>query len=132
LEFQELIERTKESTKTQKELAKQLTELTKAIKLISEHEFTQIHRSKWSIFLYQLSLGMLFAIGTVIGLATFSWSVYTFFKDSEILRQVVDKQLNSRNFNFSEIREKAVRDAQDTKVLQTETGTTQVIEKINT
>ena len=66
LELQELIENTKQSTKTQKELTKQLSELTNAIKLISEHEFTQIHRSKWRIFLYQLSLGMLFAIGTVL------------------------------------------------------------------
>lgn len=97
---------------SQKELAKELRGLNKAITLISEHEFTQIHRSKWSIFLYQISLGILFAIGTVLGLAIFSWSVYTFFRDTTILKQIVDKQLNSRNFNFSEIRDKAVRDAQ--------------------
>lgn len=111
LEIQELIATTRQASEIQKELTSQFQGLTSAVKLIVEHEFTQIHRSKWRIILYQISLWILFAIGTVLWLALFSWSVYTFFKDSQILRQIVDKQLNSRNFNFTEIRDKASKDA---------------------
>ena len=102
---------------TIKMLSEHLDALNKTLILIREHEFIEFHRSRWKIFAHQLFLGILFAIGTVIGLAIFSWTTYTFFKDSEILRSIVDKQLNSRNFNLTEIRTKAVQDAN----LKTET-----------
>lgn len=98
-----------------------LKALNATLMLIREHEFVELHKSKWRIIAYQIALGILFAIGTVVGLALISWSTYTFFKDNEILRQIVDKQLNSRNFNLSEIRERATKDA---GVIKSSTGTT--------
>lgn len=54
---------------------------------------------------------MLFAFGTVFGLVFLSWMTYTFFKDSEVLRGVVDNQLKMRRLDFNEIKEKARTDA---------------------
>lgn len=96
---------------TIRELNSQLLTLNSTLNLIREHEFVELHKSKWRIIAYQIALGMLFAIGTVLGLALISWSTYTFFKDSEILRQIVDKQLDSRNFNLTEIKNRATKDA---------------------
>jgi hypothetical protein len=83
-----------------RELNTQLGVLNGTINLIREHEFVELHKSKWRIVIYQLCLGILFAVGTVLGLALISWATYTFFKDNEILRQIVDKQLSTRNFNL--------------------------------
>lgn len=96
---------------TIKELNTQIGILNNTINLVREHEFVELHKSKWRIIAYQIALGILFAIGTVLGLAIFSWATYTFFKDNEILRQIVDKQLSNRNFNLSEIRDRATKDA---------------------
>lgn len=101
----------KELMTTIKELNTQIGILNHTINLVREHEFVELHKSKWRIIAYQIALGILFAIGTVLGLALFSWATYTFFKDNEILRQIVDKQLSNRNFNLSEIRDRATKDA---------------------
>ena len=101
----------KELMATIRDLNTQLGTLNTTLNLIREHEFVEFHKSKWRIIAYQIALGMLFAIGTVVGLASISWATYTFFKDNEILRQIVDKQLESRNFNFTEIRNRATKDA---------------------
>ncbi len=77
----------------QRELVQELRELGSSLKvldqtlnLIKEHEFVELHSSKWKIFAYQIGLGVLFAFGTVFGLVFLSWMTYTFFKDSEVLR----------------------------------------------
>lgn len=101
----------KELMTTIRELNVQIGTLNATLNLIQEHEFVEFHKSKWRIIAYQLALGILFAIGTVMGLVLISWATYTFFKDSEILMQIVEKQLSSRNFNLSEIRERATKDA---------------------
>lgn len=106
----------KELMTTIKELNAQIGILNHTINLVREHEFVELHKSKWRIIAYQIALGILFAIGTVLGLALFSWATYTFFKDNEILRQIVDKQLSNRNFNLSEIRDRATKDATPTIV----------------
>lgn len=85
--------------------------LDQTLNLIKEHEFVELHSSKWKIFAYQIGLGILFAFGTVFGLVFLSWMTYTFFKDSEVLRAVVDNQLKMRQFDFKEIKEKAKTDA---------------------
>lgn len=56
----------KELMSTIKELNSELKSLNGALKLIQEHEFIHLHRSKWRIIAYNLSLGILFAIGTVL------------------------------------------------------------------
>jgi hypothetical protein len=98
-----------------RDLNSQLGILNSTINLIREHEFVELHKSKWRIVIYQLCLGILFAVGTVLGLALISWATYTFFKDNEILRQIVDKQLSTRNFNLGEIKDRAVKDANGSK-----------------
>jgi hypothetical protein len=98
-----------------RDLNSQLGILNSTINLIREHEFVELHKSKWRIVIYQLCLGTLFAVGTVLGLALISWATYTFFKDNEILRQIVDKQLSTRNFNLGEIKDRAVKDANGSK-----------------
>ncbi len=94
--------------------------LNSTLVLIREHEFVEFHKSKWKIFAYQILLGMLFAIGTVFGLIALSWASYTVFKDSAILRDIVSSQLKMRSFDLTDIKEKAVRDANGQK---TTTGT---------
>jgi hypothetical protein len=98
-----------------RDLNSQLGILNVTLNLIREHEFVELHKSKWRIVIYQLCLGILFAVGTVLGLALISWATYTFFKDNEILRQIVDKQLSTRNFNLWEIKDRAVKDANGVK-----------------
>ncbi|MFZ4461905.1 MAG: hypothetical protein ACOYN2_05320 [Patescibacteria group bacterium] len=104
-------------------LNENLKALNGTLLLIREHEFVELHKSKWRIIAYQIALGILFAIGTVIGLALISWATYTFFKDNEILRQIVDKQLSNRNFNLTEIRERATKDAGTNKAATGSTST---------
>ena len=89
--------------------------LDETLNLIREHEFVEFHKSKWKIFAYQILLGILFAMGTVLGLALLSWMTYTFFKDSAVLRDIVDNQLKMRRFDFNEIKEKALSDAAGNK-----------------
>lgn len=98
----------------QRELVSELRELGESLKtldatlnLIKEHEFVEIHSNKWKIFAYQIFLGVLFAIGTVLGLVFLSWATYTFFKDSEVLRGVIDNQLRMRQFDLKDLRERA-------------------------
>lgn len=69
-----------------KNLRTSLQILDQTLNLIKEHEFIELHSSKWKIFAYQIGLGVLFAFGTVFGLVFLSWMTYTFFKDSEVLR----------------------------------------------
>ncbi len=104
------------------ELNTQMGTLNETLNLIREHAFVDLHKSKWRIVVYQILLGILFAIGTVMGLALISWSTYTFFKDNELLRQIVEKQLSNRNFNFDDIKNRAVRDATPVKVNTSDFG----------
>jgi hypothetical protein len=46
---------------------------------------------------------MLFAMGTVLGLATVSWLTYHYFRDSPFLMEVVQKQL-LRNIDLDKIK----------------------------
>lgn len=97
----------KEQLKTLKELNVAIKELIDILKVFETHEFLTIHKSKWKIALYNLSLWMLFAIWTVLWLLFLSWSTFHFFKDSEALKNIVNNQLSSRQFNVQEIKEKA-------------------------
>ena len=97
----------REQLKTLKELNEAIKNLTIILNEFEKHEFLSIHKSKWKIALYNLALGMLFAIWTVFGLMFLSWSTYHFFKDSEALKNIVNSQLNNRQFNIESIKEKA-------------------------
>lgn len=55
-----------ELLKTTKDLNKTIKELTKTLKILEGHEYLMIHKSKWKLIGYNISLGMLFAIGTVL------------------------------------------------------------------
>ncbi len=98
----------RELVKGLKDLNANLKTLDDTLNLIREHEFVEFHKSKWKIFAYQILLGILFAAGTVLGLALLSWMTYTFFKDSEILKGIVESQLKMRQFDLKEIKEKAI------------------------
>jgi len=55
-----------ELLKTTKDLNTTLKELTKTLKILEKHEYMELHRSKWKLIGYNLFLGVLFAIGTVL------------------------------------------------------------------
>lgn len=95
-------------------LNENLQKLDSTLNLIREHEFVEFHKSKWRIFAYQILLGILFAIGTVLGLILLSWLSYNFFKDSQILRDIVESQLKMRKFDLNEIKDKALSNADST------------------
>lgn len=96
----------KEQLKTLKELNTTIQDLTNILKDFENHQFLEIHRSKRKIALYNLSLWMLFAIWTVLGLLILSWSTYHFFKDSSEIKGFIDSQLKIRQFNIQDIKEK--------------------------
>lgn len=96
----------REQLKVLKELNSTVKDLTNVLKEFENHQFMTIHRSKWKIALYNLSLGMLFAIGTVLWLLLLSWSTYHFFKDSTEIKWFIDSQLKMRQFNVQDIKEK--------------------------
>lgn len=96
----------REQLKTLKELNSTVQNLTEVLKEFENHEFISIHKSKWKIALYNLSLWMLFAIGTVFWLLFLSWSTYHFFKDSSTIKWFIDSQLKMRQFDMQEIKEK--------------------------
>jgi len=96
----------KEQLKTLKELNTTIQDLTNILKDFENNQFLEIHRSKRKIALYNLSLWMLFAIWTVLGLLILSWSTYHFFKDSSEIKGFIDSQLKIRQFNIQDIKEK--------------------------
>lgn len=100
----EMVQR--EQLKTLIELNTTVKNLTDVLKEFENHQFMTIHRSKLKIALYNLSLGMLFAIGTVLWLLLLSWSTYHFFKDSAEIKWFIDSQLKMRQFNVQDIKEK--------------------------
>lgn len=55
-----------ELLKTTKDLNKTIKELTKTLKVLEKHEFLTLHKNKWKLIGYNILLGMLFAIGTVL------------------------------------------------------------------
>ena len=83
-----------------------LQELTKTLKVLEKHEYLELHRNKWKLVGYNILLGVLFAFGTVFGLVLLSWLTFNFFKDSVILKQIVENQLHMRQINIGEIQEK--------------------------
>ena len=97
----------REQLKTLKELNSTVKELTFVLKEFETHQFLEIHKSKWKILLYNLSLWILFAIWTVLWFMILSWTTYHFFKDSEALKNLVDSQLKIRQFDVEEIKDKA-------------------------
>lgn len=107
-----------ELLKTTKDLNKTIKELIKTLKVLEKHEFLTLHKSKWKLIAYNLSLGMLFAIGTVFGFLLLSWLTFNFFKDSVILNQFVQNQLKIRQFDIGEIQEK-VKNNLSKPVIQT-------------
>lgn len=96
----------REQLKTLKELNIAVKDLTYILKEFEGHQFMTIHRSKWKIALYNLSLWILFAIWTVLWLLMLSWSTYHFFKDSSEIKGFIDSQLKIRQFNIQDIKEK--------------------------
>ena len=113
-------------------LGENIQSLDETLNLIREHEFVEFHKSKWKIFAYQILLGILFAMGTVLGLVLLSWMTYTFFKDSAVLRDTIDNQLKMRQFNIGEIREKAQLDAMGGKTITASGVQTSASGKTNT
>lgn len=95
-----------ELLKTTKDLNGTIKELTKTLKVIERHEYLSMHKNKWKLVAYNLSLGILFAIGTVLGFLLLSWLTFNFFKDSVMLKQFIQNQLKLRNFDTVEMREK--------------------------
>lgn len=96
----------REQLKTLKELNIAIKDLTEILKMFETHQFLEIHKHKWKIVLYNLSLWMLFAIWTVLWLLLLSWSTYHFFKDSTALKNAIDNQLKIRQFNVQDIKDK--------------------------
>lgn len=96
----------RELLKTTKELNATLNWLTIFLKEFEKHEFLKIHKSKWKIALYNLILWVLFAIWTVFWLMFLSWSTYHFLKDSPEIKNIIQSQLNLRQFNIQEIKDK--------------------------
>ncbi|MCK9272014.1 hypothetical protein M0P65_00520 [Candidatus Gracilibacteria bacterium] len=96
----------KKLLKTLENLNKNIEENNKTLKNIEKHEFLNIHRSKLKMALYNVSMGILFAIGTVLGLFLISWFTYHFLKDSETIKGIVDNQLKIRQFSIQDIKEK--------------------------
>lgn len=94
----------KELMNVVRELNHTMKELTKTLHLIEQHDFVDLHRKKWKLIAYNISLGILFAIGTVTGLFLISWFSYNFFKDSVILRQIVENQLKIRQLDMNEMK----------------------------
>jgi len=92
-----------ELLKTTKELNKTIKELTKTIQIVENSEYFAIHKNKWRIAIYNVTLGILFAFGTVFGLVLLSWLTFNFFKDSVILKQIVENQLRIRQIDMSQI-----------------------------
>ncbi len=92
----------KELLKNTKALYSIMQELTTVLKWLESNEYFKIHKSKWKILLYNLSLWILFAIWTVMWLLFLSWSTYHFFKDSEILKNIIESQLKIRQFDMNE------------------------------
>ncbi|HBB27237.1 TPA: hypothetical protein DCZ36_01920 [Candidatus Gracilibacteria bacterium] len=113
-----------ELLKTTKDLNKTIKELTKTLKILEGHEYLTIHKSKWKIIGYNISLGMLFAIGTVLGFLLLSWFTFNFFKDSAILNQFIQNQLKSRQFNIGEkVQSSTTKPVQETELPQSLSGT---------
>lgn len=98
----------RELVKGVRELNDNLKTLDSTLNMIREHEFVEIHKSRWKILAYQILWGIMFAVGTVMGFLMLSWMTYTFFKDSEILKTFIDNQLKMRQFDLKGIREKAM------------------------
>ncbi|EKE29850.1 MAG: hypothetical protein ACD_2C00088G0015 [uncultured bacterium (gcode 4)] len=96
----------REQLKTLKELNDTMKDMTIVLKQFENHQFLEIHKSKWKMVLYNLSLWMLFAIGTVLWLMMLSWSTYHFFKDSPALKSAVENQLKLRQFDIQNIKDK--------------------------
>ncbi|NCO98410.1 hypothetical protein GW864_04585 [bacterium] len=99
-----------ELMKTTQDLNKTIKELTKTLKILEKHEYLMLHKSKWKLFGYNIVLGMLFAVGTVLGLVVLSWFTFNFLKDSAILNQIIQNQLKIRQFSISDIQEKVKND----------------------
>ncbi|EKD30464.1 MAG: hypothetical protein ACD_78C00050G0005 [uncultured bacterium (gcode 4)] len=113
-----------ELLKTTKDLNKTIKELTKTLKILEGHEYLTIHKSKWKIIGYNISLGMLFAIGTVLWFLLLSWFTFNFFKDSAILNQFIQNQLKSRQFNIGEkVQSSPTKPVQKTELPQSLSGT---------
>lgn len=108
----------RELLSTTKDLNKTIKELTETLHLIEKHEYLSLHKSTWKLIAYNIMLGMLFAIGTVLGFLVLSWLTFNFFKDSIILNQFVQNQLKSRQFDIGIIKEKA-----KSEIEKTDTGT---------
>lgn len=55
-----------ELLKTTKGLNMTIKELIKTLKNLERHEYLTLHKNKWKLIGYNIFLGMLFAIGTVL------------------------------------------------------------------
>lgn len=96
----------REMLKTLKDLNETMKDSTIVLKNLEKHQFLQLHRSTFKIIIYNLAQWMLFAIWTVLWLLFLSWLTYNFLKDSGAIQNIVEKQLNIRQFNVTDIKEK--------------------------
>jgi hypothetical protein len=80
---------------------------------LREHELIKQGRSRLRAFAYNIMLGVAFALGTVLGLVMLSWMTFHYFQDSPILRDVIQRQLQIRNFDFDRLREEAAKSSVD-------------------
>ena len=55
----------REMLRTLKDLSKTMGNLTTVIQSVEQHQFLEMHKKKWKMGLYNIAMGMLFAIGTV-------------------------------------------------------------------
>lgn len=99
-----------ELLKTTKVLDGTLKELTKTLKVLEKHEYLQLHKNKWKLIGYNILLGVLFAVGTVLWLVLLSWFTFNFFKDSAILNQIIQNQLKIRQIDVGPLQEKVIDD----------------------
>lgn len=83
-----------------------LESLTSVLGRIEKHEFVRLHKNRLRIFLYQIFLGISFAIGTVCGLLLLSWFSYLFLKDSQTVQAIVNGQLQARHFDLQDMQSK--------------------------
>ncbi len=97
----------RETLKTLKDLSVAMRDMTTILQSFEQHQFLTMHQKKWKMVLYNLSMGMLFAIGTVMGLLLLSWSTYLFFRESPQIQNIINDQLKLRHFDLGEIQQQA-------------------------
>ena len=82
----------------------ELKEIKEILILLDSHGIVKLHKNKFYLIIYNISLGILFAIGTVLWLFLISWFTFLFLKDSTIIKDIIDNQLKMRYIDIKNIR----------------------------